>query len=214
MNERSNILEGLTTVGPPSVPLTGDSDCESWLFFFPQRLSKFKKNINTSRCSFGGGLHFITTFSLYLAANHSQKSGVSRVAIQSIERKRVLERTCRLSCLSVSLSVGLSVCTVGELWKNGWLIWMPFGVVSGVGRGMGVLHGGPVHIPKEKGGFGVFLPCWFEWRVWVFFLKTEMYLTCAWKVDSIYIRTIYQRHRCVFFFLKMYLLRDGSWHLR
>jgi len=37
--------------------------------------------------------------------------------------------------------VGQSVDLVGELWKTANCIWMPFGVVSGVGRGMGVLNG-------------------------------------------------------------------------
>jgi len=40
---------------------------------------------------------------------------VNRVAI---ERKRVLEQACRLSQLSVRLSVCRSVCPVGELWKK------------------------------------------------------------------------------------------------
>jgi len=46
-----------------------------------------------------------------------------------------LEQTCRLSHLSVHLSICLSSETMTD-----W-IWMPFGVVSGVGRGMGVLGG-------------------------------------------------------------------------
>ena len=33
-------------------------------------------------------------------------------------------------------------CIVGEMAD--W-IWMPFGVVSGVGQGIGVLHGGDGH---------------------------------------------------------------------
>jgi len=33
-------------------------------------------------------------------------------------------------------------------------IWMPFWVVSGVGRGMGVLAGGGYH-RRERGSFGV-----------------------------------------------------------
>jgi len=63
---------------------------------------------------------------------------ISRVTIQSIERKRVLEQTCRLSHLSVRLSVcrWMSCCGKTADW-----IWMPFGVVSGVGRGMGVFDG-------------------------------------------------------------------------
>jgi len=42
---------------------------------------------------------------------------------------------------------------------------MPFGLMSGVGRGMGVLHGGP-HLAREGEVLGVFLPHWFEWRDW------------------------------------------------
>jgi len=42
----------------------------------------------------------------------------SRIAIQSIERKRMLEQACRLSHLLVSRSVGLSDRWI---WKNGWL---------------------------------------------------------------------------------------------
>jgi len=36
---------------------------------------------------------------------------ISRVAIQSIQRKWVLEQSCRLA--------HLSVCPVDDLWKNG-----------------------------------------------------------------------------------------------
>ena len=58
--------------------------------------------------------------------------------------------------LSPSPSVGLSVCLSVSLsvrWVNceqtaDW-IWMPFGVVSVVGRGMGVLDG--VEIVEEEG---------------------------------------------------------------
>jgi len=69
---------------------------------------------------------------------------ISRVAIQSIERNPVFEQTCCLSHLSVGLSIQ---------WVNGgktadW-IWMLFGVVSGVGRGMGVLDG--VEIVEGEG---------------------------------------------------------------
>jgi len=46
-------------------------------------------------------------------------------------------------------------------------IWMPFGVVSRVSRGMGALDG--VHIPPGMGGFGNFVPQWFEWHFWVYF---------------------------------------------
>jgi len=44
---------------------------------------------------------------------------ISRVAIQSIERKWILVQACRLAYLLDYLSIGLSVCLVGELWKIG-----------------------------------------------------------------------------------------------
>jgi len=43
--------------------------------------------------------------------------------------------------MCVSLSVGLSVCKV-YCGKTADWNWMPFGVVSGISRGMGVLDGG------------------------------------------------------------------------
>jgi len=43
---------------------------------------------------------------------------------------------------SVSRSVGLSVGPKSVLWQKSEQIWMLFGVVSGVSRGMGVLDGG------------------------------------------------------------------------
>ena len=49
--------------------------------------------------------------------------------------------TSRLSHQSVCLRVGLSVLNVYCGKTDDW-IQMPFGVVSGVGRGMGVLDGG------------------------------------------------------------------------
>jgi len=46
---------------------------------------------------------------------------------------------------------------VSELWKTADYISVPFGVVNGVGRGMGVLDG--VHIPKGEGEVsGLFSP--------------------------------------------------------
>ena len=64
--------------------------------------------------------------------------------------KRVLVQACRLSYLSVCLSI----CLVSELWKNGWLIRITFGVVSGVSRGMGVLDRGGDH-RRGRSSFGV-----------------------------------------------------------
>jgi len=52
-------------------------------------------------------------------------------------------------------SVCLSVGRFGGVpWKTTDWIWMPFGVVSGVGRGMGVLDGGGDR-QKGCGSFGV-----------------------------------------------------------
>ena len=53
-------------------------------------------------------------------------------------------RDIRLDHLSVGLSVCLSVCqSVRKVYcgKTAERIWMPFGVVSGVGRRMGVSDG-------------------------------------------------------------------------
>jgi len=60
---------------------------------------------------------------------------ISRLAVVNIMRKQVLVETCRLTHLSVALSVGLSVQRVYCGKMADW-IWT-FGVVSGVGRGMG-----------------------------------------------------------------------------
>jgi len=60
------------------------------------------------------------------------------LSIITIERKWHWNRTFTYPmCWSVGLSVGLSgMCIVEKR------TWMPFMVVSGVGRGMGVLDGG------------------------------------------------------------------------
>jgi len=76
---------------------------------------------------------------------------ISHVVLQSVERKWVLEQTCRLSHLSVCPSVGLSVQWV-NCGKMVYFIWMPFRMVSRVGRRMGVLDG--VEIVKGKAQFG------------------------------------------------------------
>ena len=65
---------------------------------------------------------------------------ISLVAIQSMERKCVFLQVCRLSHLSVCLSVCLCVRKV-YCGKTADWIRMPFGVLSGVGRGKGVLIG-------------------------------------------------------------------------
>jgi len=57
--------------------------------------------------------------------------------INIIECKRSWNRVVTYPiCWSVCRSVGLE----NVLWHNGSL-WMPFGVVSGIGQGMGVLYG-------------------------------------------------------------------------
>jgi len=82
-------------------------------------------------------------------------------------------------------------------------MWMPFGEVSDVGRGMAVLDGSP-HLAREKEVLG-FSPHWFKWRFWVYF-KEETYSTRAYKANNISVRTIYQRNRYLFFCLKMYFV--------
>jgi len=51
----------------------------------------------------------------------------------------------RLVCLPAGLPACLPaclpVCLEGVLWQNAEWMWVPFGVVSGVDRGMGVLDG-------------------------------------------------------------------------
>jgi len=59
------------------------------------------------------------------------------LSISTIKHKRLLEQSCRLA----HLSIGRSVRWVN--WgKTADRIWMPFGVVSGIGRGMSVLDRG------------------------------------------------------------------------
>ena len=66
------------------------------------------------------------------------------LSINTFEHKWVFEQSCCLAHLSVCLSVGQSVSRSVQwvnCWKTADWIWMSFGVVSGVGRGMGVLDG-------------------------------------------------------------------------
>jgi len=63
-----------------------------------------------------------------------------------------MEYKCRLAQLSVGLSLRLSVRKV-YCGKTADWIRMPFGVVSGVGRGIGVLDRG--NDRQRKGQFGV-----------------------------------------------------------
>ena len=69
---------------------------------------------------------------------------ISRVAIQSIERQRVLVQTCRQSRPSVCRSVQRVYCGKTADW-----IWMPFGVVSVVSRGLSILD--EVEIAEGEG---------------------------------------------------------------
>jgi len=73
-------------------------------------------------------------------------------------------RTCRLAhlsvcvcvCVCVHLSVGQSVRKVYCGKTVDWIC-MPFGMVSGVGHGMGVVDG--VHVPQVEGAvLGVWHP--------------------------------------------------------
>ena len=64
----------------------------------------------------------------------------------------MLEQTCRLSHLSVGRSVylfGRVNCGKMADWN-----WMPFGVVSGVSQGMGVLDVGGDHQREGRVSFG------------------------------------------------------------
>ena len=66
--------------------------------------------------------------------------------------------------LGVNLEVGTSIVTNGEFVayssaKIRESIELSFGVVSGVGRGIGVLEG--IRVPKGKGDFEDFSPYWF-----------------------------------------------------
>jgi len=60
---------------------------------------------------------------------------------------------------------------------------LPFWMLSGVGRGMGVLDGDP-RAPRRRGSFGV-------------------YSTHAWKVNNISVRTIYRLNWRFIGFLKI-----------
>ena len=55
---------------------------------------------------------------------------------------------------SVGRSVCRSVCLKSVLWQNGWLHPDAMGIMSGVGRGMGVLDGGGDR-RRGKGRFGM-----------------------------------------------------------
>jgi len=86
---------------------------------------------------------------------------------------RAYVRACVHACVcwSVCVSIQKVHCDKTAYW-----IWMPFGMVSGIGRGMGVLDGGG-DCQREGAVLGIFAH-WFEWRFYCMF-KTEMYSTRA-----------------------------------
>jgi len=83
----------------------------------------------------------------YLSVFWCNTSIISRVALYQASVSGLCDGTCR----SVCLSVGLSVCKM-YCGKTAECIRMPFGMVSGVGRGMGVLDGW--WLLKGKANFG------------------------------------------------------------
>ena len=93
-------------------------------------ISRYTSRIKT----FQSALHVDKTFGISFET-FFYKSIAFLAASLTINRKRVLVQTCRQSHLSVGLS-GLRRVYCG---KTADWIWMPFGMVSGVSRGMGVL---------------------------------------------------------------------------
>jgi len=88
----------------------------------------------------------------YLAKSHADRPpthhGLLLLATSlTVKRKRLLVQSCHQTHVSVCLSVQVN-CGKTADW-----IWMPFGVVSGVGWGMGVFDGG-WRLWKGKGSFG------------------------------------------------------------
>jgi len=76
---------------------------------------------------------------------------IIRVAVCQYNRAQMGVGTELLPSPSVGLSVGRSVYPVGGKMAD-W-IWMPFGLVSVVGRGIGVLDGGG-DCQRGNGSFG------------------------------------------------------------
>jgi len=68
----------------------------------------------------------------------------------------------------------------GTVWHSYAKVHEPielsFGVVSGVGPGIGVLDGGPC-AQRGSGGLRGFSPSLVEWQFFSGIVKTEMYLT-------------------------------------
>ena len=99
--------------------------------------------------------HFLF-FSVKLYVLYMDLIIVSTSLYISIASKVLLLRTCRLAHLCVCVCVSLSVClSVRKVYcgKMAERIRMPFQVVSGVGRGMGVLDGSGDR-RRERGSFG------------------------------------------------------------
>jgi len=74
--------------------------------------------------------------------NFSLLNVISRIALYRASVSAICDGTCRSVCLSVGLSVHKVYCGKTAEW-----IWMPFGLVSGVDRGMEVV------IVEGKGQF-------------------------------------------------------------
>ena len=60
---------------------------------------------------------------------------------------------CQSSPLSVCQSVNLSLCPESVFWQMADWIQMPFRVVSGIGRGMGVILVGSGYCRRGRGSF-------------------------------------------------------------
>jgi len=90
-------------------------------------------------------------------------------------------------------------------------IWIPFGVVSGIGRGMGVLDG--VCIPQGEGDGLSFFAYWFEWRFKVYFKQTCILLVRE-KLMIFTYRQYISGNVVYSSFIRCTLLRDRSWHLQ
>jgi len=104
---------------------------------------------------FGDTTKYVVHLTTFYYALYTWSMIISRVAIQSIERKRVLEYSCCLAHLLVCLFVVLSRRL---LWQNSWLDMDAIWVMSGVSREMAELDGGP-HLLRRKGMYrGVFAP--------------------------------------------------------
>ena len=85
---------------------------------------------------------------LWVVRNKGHKTFVLAASLLSSERKRLMLRNIRLDHLTMCLSVHKVYC--GKMADR---IRMPFRVVSGVGRGIGVLDGGGDR-QRGRGSFG------------------------------------------------------------